>query len=260
MRLPATLLLAGILAFPAAGGGVDLEATPYLRRAFTEGERIEYSLSWLGIVGGTAVMTIDPMPDRIRITSLARSHGAIGRLYPVRDEIESVVDRKTFSTLRFEKILNERNRHRQALSIFDPVRGIVHRKGEEIPYSPPIFDPLSTVYFLRTVALTPGKRIPIRLIADDQIYEIEAVVHGREQLRIDGSVFNTILVEPKMRHGGIFRDENNRLLIWYTDDSRKVPVRIRSELDFGHITATIRTSRLGGGEGEEEAGGGKRSQ
>lgn len=245
--------------FCIAASGAEAERSAYLTRVFESGEEIVYSLSWLGVVGGTATMTVDPAGERIRFYSLAESQGFLGRLYPVRDEIESIVDRGTFSTLRFAKELNERGRSKSEATLVDPKEKVAHHEGNQIPFEPPIFDPLSSIYYLRTLDLTPGKTHMLTLIADGKIYELEAVVLRREKLRVDGSVFDTILVEPKMRRGGIFRDENRRLLIWYTADARRVPVRIRSELEFGNITATIRSSRLSPGE-RTSAGGAAKSQ
>jgi hypothetical protein len=234
------LFLLFVLLLPST---LPADAT-YVDRVFSQGERIEYTLTWLGMAGGEAVITVTPGEGRFTIHTLARTLGAIGRLYPVRDEIETVVSSSNFSTLRFEKRLNERGREKHVETLFDPKRKVATRQGEEIPYEPPIFDPMSSIYYLRTLDLTPGKIHRMKIIADSEIYEIEAEVLAREEIEIKGNRFRTVLVEPKMRKGGIFRDENNRLLIWYTDDSRKVPVRIRSELAFGSITATIRSSRL----------------
>ncbi len=41
-----------------------------------------------------------------------------------------------------------------------------------------------------------------------------------------------------MISGGVERNE--RLFIWYCDDERQVPVRIRTEVKFGAVTATLR--------------------
>lgn len=243
--------------FGFAASGAEPERSPYLSHVFRSGEEIVYSLSWLGIVGGTATMTVDPAGETIRFYSLAESQGFLGRLYPVRDEIESVVDRSTFSTLRFAKELNERGRSKSEATVLDPERKVALHEGDQIPFEPPIYDPLSSIYYLRTLDLTPGKRHLLTMIADGKIYELEVLVLRREKLQIDGSVFDTILVEPKMRRGGIFRDENQRLLIWYTADQRRVPVRIRSELEFGSITATIRSSRLSAAKRTTGAGGAK---
>ena len=238
------LLLLVLFFLPSTLLAADVEKASYVERVFSQGERIEYTLSWLGMAGGEAVITVTPGEGRFTIHTLARTLGAIGRLYPVRDEIETVVSSANFSTLRFEKRLNERGREKHVETIFDPKRKVATRKGEEIPYEPPILDPMSSIYFIRTLDLTPGKKHKMTIIADSEIYEIEAEVLSRQVIDVQGSRFRTVLVEPKMRKGGIFRDENNRLLIWYTDDARRVPVRIRSELAFGSITATIRSSRL----------------
>lgn len=255
MRVAAALLTL-FLAVPATAA--DLEATPYIEKVFTQGERIEFTLSWLGIVGGKAVMTVKPEPDRFTIHTLAVSEGAIGRMYPVRDEIESVVSRSDFSTIHFSKRLRERGREKNRETFFDREKKIATYRDREISYEPPVFDPMSSVYYIRTLDLSPGKTHAITLVADAKIYEMEAEVLRRETLDVQGSQFRTVLVEPKMREGGIFRDSNNRLLIWYTDDERRIPIRIRSELEFGSITATIRSARLLNGGGE--AAGNRKSQ
>ena len=40
-----------------------------------------------------------------------------------------------------------------------------------------------------------------------------------------------------MVSGGVQREE--RLFIWYSDDERQLPVRIRTEVKFGSVTATL---------------------
>ena len=242
-RFPFVCLLLVLAALPAAAR-ITLEKGSYLERVFRDGERLEFSLSWLGIVGGNAVMTVTPEGDQFRIHSLARSQGTLGRIYPVRDEISSVVNRADFSTLSFQKDLNERGKSRSELTVLDPKKKMVTRKGKQFPYEPPILDPLSTVFFVRTLDLSPGKRHRLTMIADDEIYTLDVVVVKRETLNVEGTAYETVLVEPKMVKGGVFGGENQRLLIWFTDDERRVPVRIRSELEFGSITATLRSSSL----------------
>jgi len=68
----------------------------------------------------------------------------------------------------------------------------------------------------------------------------------RETLNTPFGTFKAVSVEPRMKgRGGLFRDDNSRLLIWYTDDARHLPLRIRSELKFGSITATLRVVSSG---------------
>lgn len=223
------------------------EKQSWVESAYSRGETLDFTLAWLRLVGGSARMTVTPSADgeELTISSVARSSGIFARIFKVRDEIESVVDRVTFSTLRYHKILNERDRHKEERTVVDESRGIAFRKGKEIEVPNPVFDPLSTVFYLRKLELTPGKKYSVTVLADGKVYVLEAEVLRRELARTDAGVFKTVVVEPKMRGGGLFGGENTRLLIWYTDDERHIPVRIRSDIPAGSITATLRSFKLG---------------
>lgn len=223
-----------------------LVLNPYLKDVFDKGEKLVFTLSWLKVVGGSAEMTVSPLPEsgKVRIQSIAQSNAFFSRIFRVRDEIESIVDRGDLSTVLFHKKLNERGRKKEEVTVIDEQRGIAVRKGVETRVPKPIFDPLSTIYYLRTLDLSPGKTHTFATLADGKLYSIEASVLQREIVHTDAGTFETVLVEPKMRHGGIFRDENTTLLIWYTDDERRLPVRIRSTIPAGSITATLKSIRV----------------
>lgn len=215
---------------------------------FQGGETLEFSLSWLGISGGKATMTIGPaegQPGRYRIESLAESSPSFARIYKVRDWIESVVERDSFTTVHFRKVLQEKKRRKDVTTEFDYDRGFATRRDKQIPISKPLLDPLSTVYFARKLELVPGRRYRATLIADSKVVQPEIVVVKRERITTEAGSFKTVMVEPKLRGGSLFREGDNRLFIWYTDDARKVPVKIRSELSFGSITASLRAIRPG---------------
>ncbi|HXI11963.1 MAG TPA: DUF3108 domain-containing protein [Thermoanaerobaculia bacterium] len=223
-------------------------STPYVENVLANGETLEFTLSWLRLVGGNARMTLTPSADgeRISISSVAVSSGILKKIFKVRDEIESIVDRSTFSTLRFQKKLNERDRYKEETTIIDEKRGVAIRKGKEIPVTQPIFDPLSLIFHLRRLDLTVGRKHFFTVIADGKVYTLENEVLRRESILTDAGYFKAVVVEPKMRRGGIFKeDEDARLLIWYTDDERRLPLRIRSDIPAGNITATLRSFRVG---------------
>lgn len=222
-------------------------------QTFTAGETLDFDLTWLAISGGSLRMTIAPQPGdstRYRITSTAASNKAFARIYSVRDEIASYVNRDDFSTVRYEKHLHEGGKHKDDSTLIDEARKTATRRRpgkdtQEFTVPRPVFDPLSLVYHLRQLDLTPGKVHRFDVFADGKVYLLEAAVTGRETLETPAGTFNTVSVEPKMLAGGLFRDDNSRLTIWYTDDARHIPVRIRSEVKVGTITATLRRMRAG---------------
>jgi len=62
----------------------------------------------------------------------------------------------------------------------------------------------------------------------------------REVLQTPAGTFNCVLVEPDMMTAaGVRREET--LHIWYSDDERRLPVRVKTDVNFGSITATLRS-------------------
>ncbi len=119
------------------------------------------------------------------------------------------------------------------------------KKIKKVDVPRPVYDPISIIYHLRTLDLSPGKTHDFTLIADGKVYNVHAIVVRREVLTTPAGRFNTVVIEPKMSAAGVDREE--RLWIWYSDDDRRIPVRIRTEVNFGAITATLRAITSGVG-------------
>jgi hypothetical protein len=218
-----------------------------LDKHFAAGETLDFTLSWLAISAGSAQMTVGPGndPGKIRMTSIAESASGFSRIYRVRDELDSIVTRDNFSTVYFRKRLKEGKRNKDEITVVDPVRGIASRKGKDTPVPTPVFDPLSIIFYLRTLDLAVGRTYRLPVYADGKLYTLEAQVTGGERIETDFGTFDAFVVVPKSKVGGIFRDEDNKLTIWYSADGRHLPLRIRSEVKFGTITATLRKARAG---------------
>lgn len=214
---------------------------------FDAGETLDFDLAWSRISGGAARMTIAPIDKHgYRITSVGKSGTFFSHFFKVRDEIESVVARDDFSTLEYHKVLDERGRRKDELTVVDERNHVAIRKGKSIPVPHPVFDPLSLIYYIRTLDLSPGSVHEFPIIADGKLYTVVATVLNRETITTPAGTFNTVVVEPKMEgQAGVFKDEQNRLLIWYSDDERHLPVRVRSDLRIGSITVSLRRSSAG---------------
>jgi hypothetical protein len=218
-----------------------------LRAIYAAGETLDYDLSWSRVSGGAARMTIAPIDqDRLRITSVGKSGTFFSRFFKVRDEIESIVDTDNFSTLQYHKVLQEGSKRKDELTIVDERAHVALRKGKASSVPNPVFDPLSLMYYVRGLDLTVGKTHEFTIVADGKVYKVSAVVTNRETIETPAGTFNTIVVEPKMEsQAGVFKDEQKRLLIWYSDDARHIPVRIRSDVKIGSITVSLRSMKAG---------------
>ena len=245
----AAVLAAALSTAPAAA------PTSVIDRTFAQGETLDYDLVWLKMTAGTGRMTISSAGDHAwRITSVARSSPGFSRIYRVDDSIETTVARGDFSTQRYVKRIDHRGSEKNEITTVEDgvaIRTRVEKnKTERTKVPRPVLDPVSVIYRLRQVDLTPGKSHKLTLIADGKLYTVDARVTGRETIETPAGKFASVRVEPEMVSGGTVRNE--RMTIWYSDDERKIPVRIRTEVKFGAITATLRAVSGGVGAIEPE--------
>ena len=184
-------------------------------------------------------MTIAPIDaDRYRITSVGKSGTFFSRFFKVRDEIESIVGTDDFSTLKIVKKLDERgDKMLETITIEDGVASRKRKKIRKTPVPRPVFDAISVIYYFRTLELAPGKSYELKLIDGGKLYTVHGNVVRREQITTSMGTFNALLVEPQMASAGVQREE--KLFIWYSDDERRLPLRIRTEVKFGSVTATL---------------------
>lgn len=216
-----------------------------VEQAFLEGETLDYTVQWMKITGGTARMTIAPKgDDMFRITSVAKSSGGFARLIRVRDQIETLVARSDFSTLHYVKRLDERgDKMEEVTTVEGGVATRKRKKIKKVAVPRPVYDPFSVIYFMRTLDLTPGRTYDFTLIADGKVYSVHATVLRREKVRTQVGTYDAVVVEPSMTSSGVAREE--KLQVWYSDDDRHIPVRIRTEVKFGSVTATLRGIQTG---------------
>jgi hypothetical protein len=85
---------------------------------------------------------------------------------------------------------------------------------------------------------------PLRLPVFDngKSYVLEVRFRRRERLDLPeplGRKVPTVVVEPLLAEGtGLFA-KKGRLTIWLTDDERRVPVRMRSKVAIGSVSADL---------------------
>jgi hypothetical protein len=209
-----------------------------------EREHLAYSIEFGVIKAGTAVMEISRPPavanaGLLDLTSRARSSPFFSRFYPVDDLVKSVADSTTLLPLRFEKRLSEGSYRAHESIYFDRDRDqAIYLKGDTIAVPPLAQDVLSAFYDVRRRELVPGTSVTFINHAGKKTVPIEVKVIGREMLDTRIGRFRCIKVQPVLARGGLFKNQG-RIWVWFTDDERRIPVRMESKLAFGSIAAWI---------------------
>lgn len=210
---------------------------------FANGESLVFELSWLGIVGGTAELKVEAPAEHdgtlaYRITSHARSNQFFTKIYPVDDQIESLVEARRFRSLKYEKHLNEGGKHREELVRFDPVRNVAVERGNEVATPAEVLDALAALYWVRGMDLAMGKSVQVPVHASGKNYQLTVDVLGREKLHTAFGDRMAWKLEPHQQYEGVFA-KKGRLWVWISDDPGRLPLLMKSTLTIGSIAARL---------------------
>jgi hypothetical protein len=117
---------------------------------------------------------------------------------------------------------------------------IDHRGGEKknIPLHDNVFDPLSSFYYVRTLKLEVGQPVFVDILDNKKLWNVKVLVLRKEKIRTKLGSFDTIVIKPLMKSEGIFNRKGD-ILIWLTDDERRLPVMMLTKVAVGSITATL---------------------
>ena len=246
-RLLATCLTAlAVCAVAGRAAAADL--------ADLAGERLVYRVRWGVLTVARATLEVEAAADgAVLLRATARTRGWIDPVYPVRELVESTVDAATSRPLRFRKRTKEgHGRPRRVEVEFDAAAGVA-RHVEDGEARPPLplpaefQDPLSCVYAYRVLAPAAGGVVALEVTNGRRLVAGEFREVGRERVRTPAGTFDAIVVEPTIEGiGGVFRDSRKaQLRIWFTDDARRLPVRIYSEVAVGSFTMELTTQPTG---------------
>ncbi len=231
-------LLVGLVALASASGATERDSSSV---PFGPGEMLTYNLKWEFIKGGEARMSVSEHrrdSTLLDINSLAWSTGIVDMFYTVRDTIVSTIDRDTLWPVRFEKRQHEGSYHRDSTYVFDQSAGVIHRGGGSFACSTRVHDILSVLYRVRTYELDVGRSFSTTVYEGGKLYSARVEVLRRERVTVPAGTFDCIVAEPILKSDAIFK-QKGRLWIWFTDDDRRIPVLMASEVPVGEITAEL---------------------
>lgn len=210
-------------------------------------ERLHFSIHWLFIPAGTAVIEArSPAPEQAAFRLEACSNPTVDLLYKVRDLIR-VRSRITPAGLRPQRYRYRQHegRHRSDLTLNFPEPGTVqmidHLADTRLSYpvAPDTLDLVSAFFATRALALRPGRTYRLPVVDKDQHYRLSVEVLGRERLdTLLGENTPTVKIHPRLQSEGVFQ-RSGEMYIWLTDDNRQLPVRMESEVRFGRVISEL---------------------
>jgi len=94
------------------------------------------------------------------------------------------------------------------------------------------------LYYVRTLKLEVGKSVYMDIFDSKKLWNVEVKVLRRERISSILGDVETVVVKPLMKSEGIFNRKGD-MLIWLTDDQKRIPVKMQTKVAVGSITATL---------------------
>ena len=219
------------------------------------GEHLVYDVSWMGIHVGFGELWIKEKVlfegrEAYHVMAVAMTNDFLSKIYPVRDEVHSWIDAKTFQSLGSQKKAREGNYRADERVIYDEAKkkgfyeSLKSGEKKEFDVAVPVHDPISAFYWVRRQTLEPGRSLRSTVNNGEKDYSLEVDVLRREATEFRGNgVIDTVLIEPKTRLKGLL-EKRGRVWIHLKNDPSRTPMRVTFKTPFGPITGVLKQPPL----------------
>ena len=243
---PPSVLATGLGAPPTPARldpGQRLVALP-----FAVGEELVFDIGWMGLRAGQASMAVSGQVTRdghevYHITLKAQSSPFLSLFYPVNDLGETYLDVRGLYPWYYHLHQREGTRVARHTVTFDQKRGLaIYTKNEgtpkEVEVPPEVQDSVSSFYLLRTLPLEVGQPTTMHTFANGRTHEVVIDILRREKIDVYWGSVETLVVRPALRFQEILRQKGD-VLIWLTDDARRIPVQMKTAVKVGTVEAKL---------------------
>lgn len=228
----------------------------YAQLPFSVGERMKFIVTYLGVSGGAAEVIIQPPVKHLdtwahRITGEVKSARWYRWIMNIHDSIEGMAYKGgDFVPARFYINQQEGSYRNSKILEFDQSKGIVRqwakrKDNDEVRLEFPLVDgtkdALGALYYLRTkLAATnpPPLNLNFPIFTSEKTWTGKADYLGSDTRKIGGKKYDTDVFRLVTTFGGLMEQKGD-VKIWFSRDSRRLPLYIEASVKFGHIKVTM---------------------
>jgi hypothetical protein len=220
---------------------------------FAPGETLTYNVTWSIFPAGQVVATLkqlgDGPTDAYEIDATAHSKGFVSLLFSLDNQYRAIFDPRTLCSREIYKTINEGRRHKRTHIVFDGAKKVailneVDMAGPNHPVKHAtnvipgcVEDILTSFYYLRRQPMHVGEKIELPVNDGSETHKVLVNVQQRVRLQTPLGPRYALRVEPRA-FGDLYK-KKGRLLIWFSDDSQRLPLRIKAIMLIGAITGNL---------------------
>ena len=218
-----------------------------MRFLFARGEKFDYQVKFGPVSVGSATMEVVGVDTVRGFPAYHTTFNVRGGItfYKVNDRYESWFHPQTFASLRFVQDIDEGSYEKKRTYEIFPERKSFSENGK--PEEASVADPLdeaSLIYMLRTMPLELGKTYDLNRYFRPDRNPVRVEVVRKERVTVPAGTFDCVVVRPSIKTKGIF-SEGGHAEVWFTDDSVRTMVQMKSKLSFGSLNLYLKSARSG---------------
>ncbi|NIN72634.1 MAG: DUF3108 domain-containing protein [Gemmatimonadetes bacterium] len=227
---------------PAESDSVTIAEVP-----FGIGERMDYRVKFGPLKVGQAYMEVeglDTIDDNATYHLRFHMSGSVP-FYKLDDTQQSWLDVALLATRRYHQDSHQGSYERYREYEFHLEQGIrTGLEGETDSIPEMALDEAAFIYFVRSIELEVGEAYEWNRYYRFDRNPVILQVLRRERIRVPAGEFETIVVRPIIKTGGIFA-EGGEAEVYITDDDLRVPVRINTKMKVGSVVLELTEYREG---------------
>lgn len=227
---------------------------------YNAGETLIYEAKFSKIIKGLAVADLNFSVESAEnnkdflIKSEAETKGTILKLFTKKfvQNYESTVSGTDFAVKRTVKRDRQGDRVRESEALFDyKAKKVIYvetdpndaaRPPRQIasPIPKDTQDLITAIYTLRRLPLAVGKTFDVTVSDSGLVYKIPVRVTAREQIKTYLGKYWCFKIEPELFGTNRLIEQKGSMIIWITDDERRLPVRSQINLNFGRFEVKLK--------------------
>lgn len=220
--------------------------------SYSVGEFLKFRIHYGLVNAGHATLEV-----KDAVLAGKKMHHVVGKGYTtgmtkfffkVDDNYESYFDKETNKPYVFIRKINEGGYTKNQQGYFNQANNTVlvkdYKNNTEKTFkvTEDVQDIVSSFYHLRNHPkvddLNVGESITIDMFFDDETFKFKLKFIGKENINTKFGDINCMVFKPFVQAGRVFKEEES-LTVWISDDTNKIPVRIKASLAVGSLKADL---------------------
>jgi hypothetical protein len=210
-------------------------------------QTLRYEAEYHYVTAGVATLRLEREGNREHLSGKADSTGVVAMLFRVADSLNSYFDAQSLCSSKLVKHTEEGSHWRDTLVTYDYKAGkaILEEKNlktgqskrteNDIPGC--VTDVMSGVLYVASLPLQQNATYEFPLNDGGKTVTIRAHVEGKEQIKTPAGTFQAIRVGPEGDYSAL--KNRGRVLMWYSDDVRHLPVQVQARMWWGTLTVYL---------------------